>query len=192
MQAGSGGGDGTEDEHVAVSPGKCAFAVNLQHLPGWDREVHPPQPEGQPRPGHRNQCGVQAPTLRLAHPTKRGAGPTPSEATVPITVSPRVMMASSPYRSAMWWACHGVPPLPRSAITGPTISIKMSTAPRAMNTPTVVCASSSAIQPSCATLMVTAYVWQARRRGGSWRAARRHRKIIDTRITTKASAVTGF
>ena len=33
--------------------------------------------------------------------------------------SPRVMITSSPYRSARWPACQGVPPLRVSAITGP-------------------------------------------------------------------------
>ena len=33
-----------------------------------------------------------------------------SDATVPTTPSPSAMIVNSPYRSAMWWACHGVPP----------------------------------------------------------------------------------
>jgi len=53
---------------------KHALAVNVQHLPGWDSEVHSPQPEGQPGPRHRDQHGVEAPPLRLDHRTQRGDG----------------------------------------------------------------------------------------------------------------------
>ena len=80
----------------------------------------------------------------------------PSEATVPITVSPSVMIVSSPYRSAMCPACHGVPPLPRSAMIGPTSSITMSGAARTRNIPTVGPTSASSTQPSWATPIVSA------------------------------------
>jgi hypothetical protein len=58
---------------------KHALAVNVQHLPGWDREVHSPQPEGQPGPRHRDQHGVEAPPYNSTT--------APNEATVP-TLSP--------------------------------------------------------------------------------------------------------
>jgi hypothetical protein len=42
---------------------------DLQHLPGWDSEVHPPQPEGQPGPPTATSM-----TSRL-HPTTRPPRP---------------------------------------------------------------------------------------------------------------------
>ena len=69
-------------------------------------------------------------------------------ATVPTTPSPRAMIAISPYRSAMWLACHGVPPARRSAITGPSISTPISTATINSVTNSEVCAKMAAIHPS--------------------------------------------
>ena len=47
--------------------------MNVQHLPGWDREVHPPQPEGQPGPRPprpaRRRCST--PATRPPHPARR-------------------------------------------------------------------------------------------------------------------------
>jgi hypothetical protein len=50
----------------------------------------------------------------------------------------------------MWCACHGVPPLRRSAIHGPPNSTSVSSAAHANVAPTDVSASSSPAQPTCA------------------------------------------
>jgi hypothetical protein len=68
--------------------------VNVQHLPGWDREVHSPQPEGQPGPRHRDQHGVVAPPLRLDHRAQRGDVP---------TLSPPETPRSSVSYAEVWW-----------------------------------------------------------------------------------------
>ena len=38
---------------------------------------------------------------------------------MPTTPSPSAMIVSNPLRSAMWCACHGVPPIRFSASSGP-------------------------------------------------------------------------
>ncbi|CAM3933989.1 hypothetical protein ISCU110981_20075 [Isoptericola cucumis] len=80
-----------------------------------------------------------------------------SDATVPMTPSPRVMIARSPYRSAMWCGCHGVPRRPsgpagsRSATQGPAVSTRISTPPTAKNVPTETGATASTTHPTCDT-----------------------------------------
>ena len=46
-------------------------------------------------------------TMSVVQPSSMSA---PSAAVVPSSPSPRAMITIRPYRSAMWWPCHGVPP----------------------------------------------------------------------------------
>src|ERR1700739_4144345 len=55
-------------------------------------------------------------TASVVHPWS--ATTADSEATVPTTPSPSAMIVSSPFRSTMWCACHGVPPIRFSASNG--------------------------------------------------------------------------
>jgi hypothetical protein len=107
-----------------------------------------------------------------------------SEATVPTTPSPSAMMVSNPLRSAMWSACQGVPPFRFSASSGPLTSMATITANKRKVTPTEVLTTAIAIQPTCATVIVAAYVRHADLRPGSCAAARSHWITIATRITT--------
>ena len=93
-------------------------------------------------------------------------------------------MTISPYLSAMWWACHGVPPWTCSATHGPVTSTSTSTTIQAKVTAKLACAKRSTIQPTWATVMVTMKILQTSRRSGSCRAARIHCASIGTRITT--------
>jgi hypothetical protein len=47
--------------------------VKVQHLPGWDSEVHPPQPEGQPGPATATSMASKL-HPRLDHRAQRGDG----------------------------------------------------------------------------------------------------------------------
>ena len=94
------------------------------------------------------------------------------------------MIVSRPLRSAMWCACQGVPPIRFSAISGPLNSIATITAINTNVTPTELLTIAIAIHPTCATVMVAAYVRHAGLRAGSCAAARSHWITIATRITT--------
>ncbi len=56
----------------------------------------------------------------------------------------------------MWWACHGVPPMRRSASHGPNISKTTSTSAIAYVVATEVLTRIMAIQPICATVTTAA------------------------------------
>lgn len=68
--------------------------VNVQHLPGWDREVHPPEPKVNPVPA------IATSTASKLHPYDWTTAP--SEATVPISSPPETPRSSVSYAEA-WW-----------------------------------------------------------------------------------------
>ena len=108
----------------------------------------------------------------------------PRAAVVPSSPSPRAMITIRPYRSAMWWPCHGVPTSLVSATTGPEISRSTSRMTTKNIQPVVRSASSSRIQPTCVTSKVPAMTLQTSRRSGSSLLARNHWNSIGTRMIT--------
>ena len=112
---------------------------------------------------------------RIALPQSmvRSASPriSSSVSTVPVTISPIVMMVSRPCRSATWWACHGVP-FPRSAIRGPVSSTHVTRVVRVKIAGSGRCIPSRKVVAThriCATTRVAMYVAIALRCSGSLR-----------------------
>ena len=72
----------------------------------------------------------------------------------------------------------------RSASTGPASSTNVSTTKNSNIVVAGTSTNSSNTQPIWETVIVSAYVWQVRRRAGSWWAARSHCDTMGTRMTT--------
>src|SRR6185312_6986117 len=62
MQAGAGGDDRGDHEHLAVAPDERAVAVPVQHLSRRHDEVHPPDAERQPDASMTAESDATVPT----------------------------------------------------------------------------------------------------------------------------------
>ena len=180
MQTAAGGDDRGDDRDLPVAPAERPVAARVQDLAGRDHEVDPPQAERQPDAGERDERGVDRPA-RALRPDDRGERRDRADDPLaerdddeqPVALGDVVRVPRRAALAALGDVRAGELDQDRAAPAQTNVSA------------TVVCANSSASQPTWAIEdRRRCRSGTPARRSGFWRAARDHWKTIATRITT--------